>query len=253
VQLALSERTRHRLLAWLQVGVIAAVLPMTLSRTGVIAAVIGLLAIAWHWSIRRKLLAGGVLVGGVAAFRLILPTMIDGLLTIFVTVGQDESTTGWTGRYEVAARYFLEHPWVGRGLSTLHPATGQIFDNQYLYAATETGVVGVVALLVLFVTIWSMTRDVRRRTRDAEVRSIAQALTGITIAMAVVFATADMASFAMVMTVFFLLAGVTGALWRLTPKPAGGASGPGAAGRSGRSPAPGPARGDRRRDPMPAS
>lgn len=216
VELAIWSEGRRRILAWVQVALIGAVLPMSLSRTGVIAATIGLVVVAWHWDGRRKLLALGALAGFVGALRLVLPAMIDGLVTIFVTVGEDESTTGRTGDYEVAATLFLERPWVGRGLSTLHPATGHIFDNQYLYTATETGLVGVVAILALFLTVLAMTRVVHHRAPDPDIRGVAQALTGLTAAMAVVYATADMASFAIAMTLFFLLAGVTGALWRLT-------------------------------------
>jgi len=219
VELALCAEGRRRILAWVQVALIGAVLPMTLSRTGVIAATIGLLVVAWHWNARRKLLALGAVAGFVAGLRLLLPAMIDGLATTLVTVGEDESTTGRIGDYEVAAQLFLEHPWVGRGLSTLHPATGRIFDNQYLYAATETGAVGLATILVLFLTVLAMTRFVRHRTADPDIRAVAQALTGTTAALAVVYATADMASFAIAMTLFFLLAGVTGALWRLTATP----------------------------------
>jgi O-antigen ligase len=222
LQLALTAPTGRRIRAWVPVVLIATVLPMTLSRTGIIVAVIGIVTIAVRWSWRQRVIGVVLVAAFVVAFRLVLPSMIDGLLTIFVTVGEDESTTGRTGRYEVAARYFLEHPWTGRGLSTLHPATGQIFDNQYLYAATETGVLGVVALFVLFATVVGLARAVRRHADDRRVVAVAQAITGAGLAMAVAFATADMASFAMVMTVFFLLAGVVAALWRLTvPRPAG--------------------------------
>lgn len=216
LQLAFTAPAGRRARAWIPVALIATVLPMTLSRTGVIVAAIGITVVAWRWSWRRKVAALGLVTVFIGFFRLVLPSMIDGLVTIFVTVGQDESTTGRTGRYEVAARYVLEHPWTGRGLSTLHPATGQIFDNQYLYAATETGALGVIALLVLFATFLGMARTVHHRAADEQLRAVARALSGVAAAMAVAFATADMASFAMVMAVFFLLAGVTAALWRLT-------------------------------------
>jgi O-antigen ligase len=217
VQLAFTAPRGKRARAWIPVALIATVLPMTLSRTGVIVAFIGIATIAWRWSWQRKVGAVALLAAFVMVFRLVLPAMIDGLVTIFVTVNEDGSTTGRTGRYELAARYWLEHPWTGRGLSTLYPATGQVFDNQYLYAATETGVLGVVALFVLFATMVSMGAAVRRGSTDERTRAIAQSMIGAALAMAVAFATADMASFAMVMTVFFLLAGVNAAMWRLTP------------------------------------
>ena len=51
---------------------------------------------------------------------------------------------------------------------------------------------------------------------------MAQALAGVGVAMLVIFMTADMFSFAMEMGMFFLLFGVTGALWRLTGGQQGG-------------------------------
>ena len=53
-------------------------------------------------------------------------------------------------RYEIAGQYFLAAPVdFGRGFNTLYPATKQVFDNAYLYVATEEGVVGLVGTLAL--------------------------------------------------------------------------------------------------------
>src|SRR6185436_1178593 len=49
LQLALSAPAGRRLRAWVPVALIATVLPMTLSRTGVIVAAIGIVTVAWHW------------------------------------------------------------------------------------------------------------------------------------------------------------------------------------------------------------
>lgn len=217
VHLAMTGGTRRRrVIAGIEVALIGIVLPMTLSRTGIIAAAIGMTVLALDWSWRRRI---GVVVGAMAlvgAIRAVIPGLVAGLIDIFVNVGNDESTTGRTSRYDTAGAYILEHPWFGRGYNTLQPATGQIFDNQYLYVATEIGVVGLVVVLGFFLLLISLSVTVRRRAPDVETRSLARALTGIFIAVMVIFATADMMSFSMAMLIVLLLAGCTGALWRLT-------------------------------------
>lgn len=217
IHLAMTGRTRRRrVIAGIEVALIGIVLPMTLSRTGIIAAMIGMTVLALDWSWRRRI---GVVVGAVAllgAIRIAIPGLVAGLIDIFVNVGNDESTTGRTSRYDTAGAYILEHPWFGRGYNTLQPATGQIFDNQYLYVATEIGVVGLVVVLGLFLLLISLSITVRRQATDVETRSLARALTGIFLAVMVIFGTADMMSFSMAMLIILLLAGCTGALWRLT-------------------------------------
>jgi len=207
----------RRRLAWVEAAVIGAVLPMALSRTGVIVAIVATGAVALDWSWGRRARALVIVAAFAVAIRVAVPGLMGSLVSLFTHLFEDNSTTARTGRYEVAGEYFLEHPWFGRGPGTLFPATEQIFDNAYLYLAIENGAVGVAAILLLFIMLTATARGARRRSPDdPESRGLAQALAGTFVAVMVTFVTADMLSFSLVMGVIFLLAGVAGALWRLT-------------------------------------
>ena len=69
---SVAPRKRRRL-AWLEVALIAATIPLALSRTGVVAAVVGMgiYTMGWTWRLRRRALA--ILVVGLVALRVACP------------------------------------------------------------------------------------------------------------------------------------------------------------------------------------
>jgi hypothetical protein len=212
-----AKSKRRKRVAWIEVLLIAAVLPMALSRTGIIAALVGLIVISteWTWARRAKLL--GVALVFLAAMRAAIPGLLGTMLALFTDVSQDNSTVARVQRYQVAGHYFLQNPWFGRGFNTLYPAVHQVFDNSWLYQATEQGILGVVGLGLFFLILMFTARGARRRSGDdLETRGLAQGLFGTFLAMAIMFTTADMGAFTILMGIFFLEAGVAGALWRLT-------------------------------------
>ncbi len=80
------------------------------------------------------------IVGFLVAMRVAIPGLIGSILAAVLQLDQDnEHDRLRQERYEIAGHYFLLHPWFGRGFNTLYPATQQVFDNAYLYVATETG------------------------------------------------------------------------------------------------------------------
>ncbi len=218
----LARDRRTKWLRWAQVGLIAAVIPMALTRTGVIAAAIGLVVIALDWTWRRRGRALAVVAAAVVAMRLAIPGLVGSIIALFGNFSEDSSTQDRAGRWQVAGHYFELHPWFGMGLNTFFAATGRYFDNQYLGTATELGALGLAAWLLLFLIMAFTARGARRRAVDPETRALAQALVGVALTMMVIFMTADMMSYDMEMGMFFLLFGATGALWRLTggqPRP----------------------------------
>jgi polysaccharide biosynthesis protein PslJ len=221
----LAEDRRTRLIRWGQVLLIAAVMPMALSRTGVIASLIGVLAIAMDWSWSRRGRVAAATAGFVVAMRLAIPGLVGTISSLFTNFNQDSSTKDRAGRWQIAGHYVEMHPWFGIGVNTFFPATGLFYDNQYLGVITEMGAAGLAALLLLFLIMTFTARGARLRAVDPETRGLAQALAGVSVAMMVIFMTADMFSFAMEMGLFFMLLGVTGALWRLTGGQKGGVPG----------------------------
>jgi len=215
VHYALVSKGKRRRIAWLEVALIGGVLPLALSRTGVVAAVVGMTVVAfgWTWKMRGRALL--ITLVGLAGLRVAVPGLIGSLFALFSHITQDSSTTVRQARYEIAGHHFLLHPWFGRGFNTLFPATQQVFDNAYLYVATEQGAFGVAGTLLFFLMTIFIARGIRLRATDEETRGLGQALTGSFAAMAVMFATADMMSFTMAIGLLFLLVGVAGAFWRL--------------------------------------
>ena len=215
----LAETTRQKWIAWSEVALIAVVLPMALSRTGAIAGVVGLIAIALDWTWKRRARMAVVAAVFLSAVRLVIPGLLGTMVALFTDINQDNSTVARTQRYQIAGHYFLQHPWFGRGMNTLYPVTQQIFDNSYLYLAIEEGVAGIVGMaLFLFILLFA-ARGARRRSADPATRGLSQALAGVVVAMALLNSTADVGAFTILMGMFFLIAGVIGALWRLTGGP----------------------------------
>jgi polysaccharide biosynthesis protein PslJ len=204
-----------RLTRWLQVGLIGAALPMSVSRS----AILGILAVCFvllpTWPKLERRIAYGVLALGVMGLWFLTPGLLGTFRTLFATLSGDTSTTSRTSALSMAFPYVSQHPWFGRGFGTFFPATYFFTDDQYLLSLIEIGVVGLLALLALFITGLVTAQKVRRATTDPETRDLGQSLTA-TIAVAMVaFGTFDALSFNMAAGLSFMLLGCTGAALRL--------------------------------------
>ena len=152
---------------------------------------------------------------GVAGLWFLVPGLLGTFRTLFATLTGDTSTTSRTSAFSTAMPYISQHPWFGHGFGTFFPATYFFTDDQYLLSLIEIGVVGLIALLALFVTGLVTAQRVRRATNDPETRDLGQCLTA-TIAVAMVaFGTFDALSFNMAAGLTFLFLGCTGAALRL--------------------------------------
>jgi O-antigen ligase len=220
---------------WLQVALIAAAMPMTGSRTAILGLAVVLLVIVPTWHRRDRRRAALVVLASPVLLWLLKPRMLGDFGTLFGQVGTDGSSTSRTGAYSAAAPYIAHHPWFGQGFQTFFPQVYFYVDNQYLMSLIETGVVGVVALLTLFVTGWLTARNARIAAADAQARELAQCLAASVVAAAVSFATFDALSFSIATGLCFLLLGCVGATWRLAGAQPQSAHQRGAADRPGSS------------------
>jgi len=204
-----------RMRRWLQVALIGAALPMTVSRTSILGLAVIVLVLFPTWTRRDRNRGILVLLGGTALCWLADPRIVSSFGGLFSNVGSDTSISSRTSAYSSAAPFIGQHPWLGRGFQTFYPQTYFFVDNQYLTSLIETGVLGVLALVALFATGWFTARSARRLVTDSKSRDLLQSLAASVAAGAVSFATFDALSFVIAPGLVFLLLGCVGAAWRL--------------------------------------
>ena len=200
---------------WVQVAIIAIALPMTVSRTGIVSLVVAgiVLLPTWpKWDRRAAYVAG---LAGTAFLFATKPGLLGEFRSLFLQVGSDTSSASRTGAFSSSLPFIMQHPWLGRGFGTFLPATYFFTDDQFLLTLIETGVIGLTALLALFITGWLTSRSARRMSRDPEVRDLGQTMAATVAIAGVSFATLDELSFAIAASLTFLIIGCSGALWRL--------------------------------------
>jgi polysaccharide biosynthesis protein PslJ len=201
---------------WLQVALIAAAMPMTVSRTAVLGLAVVSLVLFPTWPRRDRRRGYLVALAMPVAMWLVKPTLLSSFGGLFGLIGTDESTKSRTGAYSAAMPFIAQHPWFGRAIGTFFPLTYFYVDNQYLTSLITVGFVGTATLIALFATGWLTARSARLAAADAQTRDLAQCLAAAIAVAAVCFATFDALSFSMASGLCFLLLGCTGALWRLT-------------------------------------
>ncbi len=204
---------------WVQVVLIAAGIPLSLSRSGLVALAVslGVMCMVWTWRFRLKAAVFGLL--GVVAFRLVQPGVLGTLRSLFTRAEDDPSIQNRIADYVYVEAMWPERPWLGRGVGTFIPDLYILLDNQYLNTLLSSGLVGAAAFLGLFVGGYLVARSVRLRGADEENQHLGQALAAAIASAMVCAATFDSLSFATYSGVLFLLLGLAGALWRLDGGP----------------------------------
>jgi O-antigen ligase len=213
---AFSSGRKHRPRQWVPPILIASAIPMTLSRSGTLALGVVALVLAFGW--RREQLFRALLFAPlfIVMMRLLVPGLLGTIRSLFTNISNDPSISGRTDDYAAVREYISAGAWIGRGLGTFNPVEYQVLDNQYLGQLIETGVVGLAALLALFLVGIGLARGARLRAADAVTRDLGQALAAALCVPAFSFATFDGFAFPIISGLTFLVLGCAGALWRTT-------------------------------------
>jgi len=213
---ALYSSTKTRWRWWLAVGLIALGIPLSLSRSAVISVALAMIVLmpTWHRQWRRRAFMIGITF--LVAVQAVIPGLLDAVSGLFINISSDPSTSGRTQDYAVFARIFMEQPILGRGFFTFLPNVYTTFDNEYLLALVELGVVGCVALIALLFAGMSAGRAARKAAVDEETKHLGQALAASIAAGTLAIATFDALSFPMASGTLFLLIGIAGGLRRIT-------------------------------------
>lgn len=216
--LGFTSSGRSRRWWWLATGLIAAAIPMTVSRTGVLGLIVALVVLlpGWQWRRRIQVLAVGAV--GLVGMRLVIPGLIGTLRSFVFSPGQDPSLLSREAARDSALELFGHRPVLGRGFGTFLPERYAFLDNQVLLSAVETGIVGVVALLALFVTAAGLALAVRRmadRVTGVADRDLALALLASLAVSLSTWFTYDALSFPTSRALTFVVLGCLAALWRI--------------------------------------
>lgn len=212
IHMATTGRGRWR---WIPVILIGASVPLSVSRSGVVAVIVAMLVYALGWSWRTRANALVIAIVAIVAFQAVVPGLLGTLRSLFVGSSNDNSITGRTEDFEATSTFTSQRPWFGRGPGTFIPDRYRVLDNEYLGTLIDSGIVGLASLIALL-TIAALTGlRTARRSSDPEVRGLSRASTAGAVGAIVVFATFDALAFPMYAGIVMLNIGCIGALRRI--------------------------------------
>jgi O-antigen ligase len=217
VYIAMHDVQRPRWQRWLPVIFILLSVAASGSRSSVLAAglSIGVLLIALPAASRLTGVAG--IVVATAAVFAAAHGLIGTLTSYFLAGTSDNSIAHRVNNYPYVEQLVRQAPWFGTGGGTYITVNSlHIFDNEYLTTAVQLGLVGMVALAFFLIWPAAAVLVARARSVDPEIRDLCAALAGAELAAVVCSGTFDSLSFPMFVGVQALVAGLTGAVWRLT-------------------------------------
>ncbi|MGO1049241.1 O-antigen ligase family protein [Crossiella sp. CA198] len=212
--LHLVRHGRYPLLWWACVAVLGGGIVVSISRTGLLGLVLVLLL-----SLPRigglRWITGVLALGSVVALAAVaVPRLAEVLGNSILGARTDNSLTGRLDDYGYVAEKLAAAPLSGQGFGTYTAPPQPYLDNQYLLTAVESGLPGVLALLVLLlIPAWLAWRIFRRPGSIApELRDAAWAVAVGLLVCAVCFATFDALSFPQFQALTFLMIGMSGAI-----------------------------------------
>ncbi|WP_347354584.1 O-antigen ligase family protein [Intrasporangium sp.] len=211
---ARSVPTR-RWLFRLLLGAIGMMVMVVISRSAMICAAVGIVVMVLSWPLMAKLRSLLFVAAMAAVVFLTVPGVLGTITNLFTGIRNDSSVESRTGSYDIAFEFVSRSPVIGRGFGTFLPKYW-ILDNGYLGLLIEGGVLGLAGLLVLITAAATVAHRATRLAKSEFEADIARALVAGVVAGAAGLAFFDTFAFPQSAGVFFLLIGMSGALWRLS-------------------------------------
>lgn len=201
---------------WIPAVLTAAAASLSSSRSTIILVAVGLVLL---WPALQRAQRIATVVAAIAAAVVLFvttPGMVGAILGLFASLGLgDTSVASRIDSLGMAGEYFARAPLLGRGFGTFLPRY-RIFDNQYLLGLVETGALGVLALVLLWVVpAVALFRALRRRAPGSPERLLGVGLLASGVVGGVGLAFFDGFGFPMTPTIWFVLLGLGGAYSRL--------------------------------------
>lgn len=222
--LHLALTNRRKMLPWVVVAMIAGGIPLAVSRSAVLAT--GMAMIVYLVAQRLRTIANLLPLAavGLVAVQAAAPGLLGSIKSLFTGVSNDPSIQGRTDDYSAVFAIWREHPLFGLGPGTFVPKLYRVLDNEYLYELVTVGTLGLLLVLALFATGYSLARRVRRFAPDKATADMAQAIAAAIAAAAVAAFTFDAFGFIIMFTTTHLMVGCAAALWRIVVRDRGGSA-----------------------------
>jgi O-antigen ligase len=214
-----GETQAQRRRWWLATAAVAAVLPMSVARSAILGAAIAVVYLFYTWPGWLRTRVSIAIILGAGAMSFVVPGLLGTIRGLFLNASSDPSTAGRTADYAPVIHYVAMRPLFGQGIGTYIPSIYRTLDNQYLGTVVECGIVGLLALLALFIGSICAAGAIRRRATTDSTKDLAQCLKAGLAVIAVNSATFDTFGFSMAAGMIFLFVGSIGALWKLPPRP----------------------------------
>ncbi|MEZ5165910.1 MAG: O-antigen ligase family protein [Acidimicrobiales bacterium] len=197
---------------WLGVAtfLIAMGVPMSISRTSTIAIVLISLGLAASWSSRMLVRAGVAGTIALAVLRAAVPSLLGSIKSLFTNLEDDLSYSARTSDYPIVFRFIRERPFFGRGPGTFGPPDYLLLDNEILSTTVNTGIIGLVSFVALYLAAILVLRRVVWTAPSDETRHLAMSLAVSLFVAMVVLYFADMIFFAVYSSLAFLMFGLAG-------------------------------------------
>jgi O-antigen ligase len=202
--------------SWIPAVLTVLAASLSTSRSTLVGLAVGTVLL-WPALTGLQRLVGGVATVVVGAFVFVtVPGMVGTISGLFGGVtNADSSVASRVDSFGVAADYFSRAPIIGRGFGSFLPRY-RIFDNQYLVGLVETGVLGLIAMLLLWVVpVVGIARVVRRSAPASPQRLLGSGLLASCVVGGVGLGFFDGFGFPMMPAVWFVLLGLGGAYIRL--------------------------------------
>ena len=213
-----ADRSRVRAWCWVACGLMAAAIPLSVAKSGIIGAAVALAVMFFTWPREMRVRVVAALGVGMVACSFVVPGLLGTFKSLFLNAGSDPSTGGRTDDYAPVMEYVVQNPLFGRGFGTFIPSLYRTLDNQYLGLLVEAGILGLAATLALLLGTACVGQVIRHHSRSERDRDLAQSLVAGLLVMAVDAVTFDLFGFSMCVGILFLLIGALGAL-RATTSP----------------------------------
>lgn len=217
IWLGMHDRDRPALRRWAPAVLIGMCVPMSVSRSAVLAVGVSMAVFIASLPARQRVWAFGCAPLAAVAVFASTPGYLRTIAASFGAGTEDPSITNRLDNYPRVVALVREAPWLGRGGGTFLPDDAtRILDNQYLKSAIELGLPGLLAIVLFFLVPALAAAQARRWAADEPLRSLTAALAGGCLAAAVGAYAFDAFSFAQFASVHAVVVGLAGTFWRGT-------------------------------------